>query len=92
MKYFSRRQQNNKNIQLHRMQIVKIQKFQPVTPSDTKWAYPCILYQYVYKKSYLMKVVIIIITKNVFSYQNSNKLKETDCEFAGFFFVLIIMF
>ena len=21
-----------------------------------------------------------------FSYQNSNKLKETDCEFAGFFF------
>ena len=38
-----------------------------------------------------MKVVIIIITRNVFSYQNSNKLKETDCEFAGFFF-LIIMF
>ena len=34
-----------------------------------------------------MKVVIIIITMNVFfSYQNSNKLKETDCEFAGFFF------
>ena len=33
-----------------------------------------------------MKVVIIIITRNVFSYQDSNKLKETDCEFAGVFF------
>ena len=27
-----------------------------------------------------------------FSYQNSNKLKETDCEFAGFFFVLIVIY
>ena len=32
-----------------------------------------------------MKAVLIIVTRNVFSYQNSNKLKETDCEFAGFF-------
>ena len=30
--------------------------------------------------------------KDFFSYQNSNKLKETDCEFAGFFFILMIMF
>ena len=30
--------------------------------------------------------VVIINTRNVFSYQNSNKLKEADCEFAGGFF------
>ena len=33
-----------------------------------------------------MKVVIIIITRNVFSYQNLNNLNGTDCKFDCFFF------
>ena len=68
------------------MQIVKIQKFLPVTPFRYKMDISMYIVSICMLKSILMKVVIIIITMNVFfSYQNSNKLKETDCEFAVFF-------
>ena len=41
-----------------------------------------------------MKVVIIIITRNVFSYQNLNKLNGSDCKFAVFFslFFVVVFF
>ena len=35
-----------------------------------------------------MKLVIIIITRNVFSYQNLNKLNGTVCKFDCFFSLL----
>ena len=39
-----------------------------------------------------MKVVIIIITRNVFSYQNLNKLNGTDCKFDCFFLYFFFVF
>ena len=37
-----------------------------------------------------MKLVIIIITRNVFSYQNLNKHNGTDCKFDCFFFFVFL--
>ena len=37
-----------------------------------------------------MKLVIIIITRNVFSYQNLNKLNGTDSKFDCFFFFVFL--
>ena len=39
-----------------------------------------------------MKVVIIIITWNVFSYQNLNKLNGTNCKFDCFFSLFFFFF
>ena len=40
-----------------------------------------------------MKLVIIIITRNVFSYQILNKLNGTNCKFDWvFFFVFFVVF
>ena len=39
-----------------------------------------------------MKLVIIIITRNVFSFQNLNKLNGTDCKFDCFFSLFFCVF
>ena len=67
------------------MQIVKKkQKFQPVIQNGQIHVY----FINMYVKIYPNEVVIIIITRNVFSYQNLNKLNGTNCKFDCFFFSL----
>ena len=93
---WSKSVEDNKIIRIFNYTECKYRNFYLWHLSDTKWAYPCI---HVYCINMYVKIYPNESGYNYyynecffFSYQNSNKLKETDCEFAGVFFVLIVIY